>query len=69
MLSGEFVVANNDWLLYTSETRVHGGNDGYADDPAVSYQWDDTVAHHAELQQGDRVVLLGWEPTSWGFGD
>ena len=45
------------WLLYTSETRVHAGNEGYDDEVAVSYTWDDTVSHHADLREGDLVAL------------
>ena len=45
------------WLLYTSETRAHAGNEGYDDEVAVSYTWDDTVSHHADLREGDLVAL------------
>jgi ribosomal protein L37AE/L43A len=45
------------WLLYTSKTRVHAGNEGYDDEVAVSYTWDDTVSHHADLREGDLVAL------------
>ena len=29
------------WLLLSvGEDRQHGGNDGYNDDPALTYRWD-----------------------------
>ena len=48
----------NAWLLRTvGDDRQHGGNEGYDDDPAVTYRWDSTVAHHADLAEGDAIVL------------
>lgn|GEM_PF-2155411 len=43
--------------MLTTDARVHGGNDGYDDETAVSYTWDNTVPHHAEPRQGDQIVL------------
>lgn len=51
------------WLLLSvGEERQHGGNDGYDDDPSTIYRWDSTVAHHADVQPGDVVVL--WDKNS-----
>ncbi|WP_162529264.1 zf-TFIIB domain-containing protein [Segeticoccus rhizosphaerae] len=44
-------------LLAAGDDREHGGNDGYADDPDSTYRWDSTVAHHAEVAVGDKIVL------------
>lgn len=50
--------AANSWLLLTvGEYRQHGGNDGYDDDPRVTYRWDSTVPHHGALSPGDAIVL------------
>lgn len=50
--------AANCWLLLTvGENRQHGGNDGYDDDPRITYRWDSTVPHHAALSPGDAIVL------------
>lgn len=46
------------WLLLAAgKNRQHGGNDGYKDDPEITYRWDSTVHHHTELAVGDAVVL------------
>ena len=45
------------WLLYTTENRVHAGNDGYADDVSAVYVWDDTVPNHSDPKVGDLVAL------------
>lgn len=46
------------WLLLSvGEDRQHGGNDGYDDDPRVTYRWDSTVPHHAALSPGNAIVL------------
>lgn len=48
----------NAWLLLAvGDDRQHGGNDGYDDDPDVSYSWDDTVPNHAALKVGDPIAL------------
>lgn len=50
--------AQTAWLLLSvGEDRQHGGNEGYNDDPAVTYRWDSTVAHHADIAPGDTIVL------------
>lgn len=51
------------WLaLAVSGRRQHGGNDGYDDDPGVHYSWDSTVANHAAISEGDRIVV--WDKSS-----
>ncbi|MEU3494486.1 HNH endonuclease [Kitasatospora cineracea] len=46
------------WLvLAMGSDREHAGNDGYDDDPARHYSWDDTVQNHARLQKGDVIAL------------
>jgi ribosomal protein L37AE/L43A len=46
------------WLvLAAGDDRQHGGNDGYLDEPAETYQWDDTVNNHATIAAGDAIVL------------
>lgn len=46
------------WLvLAAGDDRQHGGNDGYVDEPAATYSWDDTVPNHAALSVGDAIVL------------
>jgi hypothetical protein len=46
------------WLVIAAgDDRQHGGNDGYADEPAHSYSWDDTVANHSALSAGDAIAL------------
>lgn len=53
----------SSWLLLSvGENRQHGGNDGYEDDPQVTYRWDSTVPHHAALRPGDMIVL--WDKKS-----
>jgi len=37
--------------------HITRGNDGYLDEPAETYQWDDTVPNHAALSVGDAIVL------------
>lgn len=43
--------------MAVGDDRQHGCNDGYDDDPDVSYTWDDTVPNHAKLQVGDRIAI------------
>lgn len=51
------------WLvLAAGDDRQHGGNDGYDDDPAWVYRWDDTVPNHAAMTAGDAIVL--WDKRS-----
>lgn len=51
------------WLaLAVSGVRQHGGNDGYEDDPAVEYRWDNRVPHHASIRVGDAIVM--WDKVS-----
>jgi hypothetical protein len=46
------------WLvLAMGSERVHGGNDGYDDDPARHYSWDSTVPQHANVSAGDVIAL------------
>lgn len=46
------------WLLIAAGAdRQHGGNDGYADNLAEQYCWDDTVPNHGSLAIGDFIVL------------
>src|SRR5688572_20810641 len=46
------------WLaLAVGDGRQHGGNDGYDDDPAVYYSWDDRVPNHSGPSEGDAIVL------------
>ena len=48
----------NSWLLIAAgDDRQHGGNDGYVDEPDVSYSWDDTVQNHGAVAVGDRIAL------------
>lgn len=51
------------WLLLSvGDDRQHGGNDGYDDDPSVSYRWDSTVPHSADIHVGDAIVI--WDKKS-----
>lgn len=46
------------WLLLAvGDNRAFGSNDGYDDEPAEHYKWDDTVPNHAGIAVGDAVVL------------
>ena len=45
------------WLLLTKTDRTHAGNEGYGDDLASSYTWDNTVPNFNELQEGDTVAI------------
>jgi len=46
------------WLMLTTlDDRQHGGNEGYDDDAARYYSWDDTVANHGGPLKGDFIVL------------
>lgn len=46
------------WLLLAvGEDRAFGSNDGYRDEPATHYRWDDTVPNHRQIRTGDAVVL------------
>ncbi|MFC0429474.1 HNH endonuclease [Kutzneria buriramensis] len=50
--------AHRAWSLLTlSGSRDFQGNDGYADVTGATYTYDSTVAHHAELAEGDLVLL------------
>jgi hypothetical protein len=49
-------------MLAAGDLREHMGNEGYDDDPAKHYSWDDTVAHHAEPAVGDVIAL--WDKAS-----
>ena len=53
----EAVIRRKSWLLLTKEERQHGGNEGYEDLPSSAYIWDNTVSHHADLGEGDQIVL------------
>ena len=44
-------------LLVVSGKRQYGGNEGYADDPASVYQYDNFVGNYRQLSEGDLVVL------------
>src|SRR5881275_2225114 len=51
------------WLvLAAGDDRQHGGNDGYDDDPASIYRWDDTVPNHKATSAGDAIVI--WDKRS-----
>lgn len=46
------------WLLLAvGDDRAFGSNDGYDDEPETHYRWDDTVPNHAQIKEGDAVVL------------
>jgi hypothetical protein len=46
------------WLMLAAgDSRQHGGNAGYDDDPERRYVWDSTVPHHASPRRGDVIVL------------
>jgi ribosomal protein L37AE/L43A len=46
------------WLLMAAgASRQHAGNQGYDDQPDAFYSWDDTVAHHSEIQKGDLIAI------------
>lgn len=48
----------NAWLVIVAgDNRQHGGNKGYADDPASYYSWDSTVPNHDAVKVGDVIVL------------
>lgn len=50
--------ASAAWLvLAVGDDRQHGGNDGYDDEPAVHYSWDDRVPNHAEIKVGDIIAI------------
>lgn len=54
---------SQSWLLLAAgDDREHGGNDGYDDDPSRTYRWDSTVAHHADINVGDAIVV--WDKKS-----
>lgn len=56
--SSERAASDTAWLVMSvGENRQHGGNDGYDDDPAVHYSWDDTVPNHGQLRIGDVIAL------------
>ncbi|MGW2397054.1 HNH endonuclease [Kitasatospora sp. NPDC001664] len=56
-------MAGTAWLvLALGDDRSHGGNDGYDDDPASHYSWDETVPNHGNLNKGDVIVL--WDAKS-----
>jgi len=57
----EAVLRRKSWLLLAKEKRQHGGNEGYEDLPSSSYVWDDTVSHHADLSEGDQILLWDGE--------
>ncbi|MDQ0933360.1 HNH endonuclease [Streptomyces turgidiscabies] len=50
-------MATTWFVLAMGAERVHGGNDGYDDDPARHYSWDSTVPQHANLAAGDLIAL------------
>jgi hypothetical protein len=46
------------WLVIAAgDERIHGGNDGYEDEPASFYSWDTTVPNHAAVKVGDAIVM------------
>ena len=46
------------WLMMAAGAdRQHAGNEGYDDDPARHYSWDNTVANRDRPQTGDFIVL------------
>jgi len=46
------------WLMIAAgDDRQHAGNEGYDDDPAKHYSWDDTVANHEHPQPGHIIAL------------
>lgn len=50
------------WLMLAAgEDRSHGGNEGYDDDPARLYRWDDTVPNHASPAVGHIIAI--WNKT------
>lgn len=50
------------FVLAVGGERQHGGNDGYDDDPARHYSWDDTVPQHGNIAAGDVIAL--WDKKS-----
>jgi len=51
------------WLLleYADDERAYAGNDGYADEPGVSYVYDNYVPNHLRVQEGDLVLIADKE--------
>jgi 5-methylcytosine-specific restriction protein A len=48
----------NAWLMLAyGDERLYGGNAGYEDKPADTYEFDSFVAYHKQVKQGDVVVL------------
>ena len=46
------------WLLMTvADSRQHGGNAGYDDEPDVYYTWDSTVPNHTRIAVGDAIAV------------
>jgi DNA-directed RNA polymerase subunit RPC12/RpoP len=46
------------WLLMTvGDSRQHGGNSGYDDEPDVYYTWDSTVPNHTRIAEGDAIAV------------
>ena len=44
-------------MVAAGDRRQYVGNDGYDDDPPSHYSWDDRVPQHAEVAEGDAIVL------------
>ena len=52
------------WLmLAVGDNRQHAGNEGYDDDPATHYSWDDTVPNCSRPRPGQRIVL--WDKNQY----
>lgn len=46
------------WLMLAAgETRAHGSNDGYDDEPSRRYHWNSTVPNHAQPATGDVIAI------------
>ena len=48
---------NTAWLLYVTSDPSLALAELYEDDLASTYQWDDRVPNHAELEEGDTIAL------------
>ena len=57
--SPEAVVESKAWLALSVEddARLHGGNQGYRDEPSSVYRYDSKVSRAKEIAEGHRIVL------------
>jgi len=50
---------NRGWVLISvsNDERQHAGHEGYDDEISSRYSWDSTVPNHAQIDDGDLVVV------------